>query len=63
MSFYTTMPAVDIHEKRKQVGISEGIVSFFSAFSPNDPIQVISTLAFTHVLKEMEKDIWLSIVV
>ena len=56
--------ATDIHEKRKQVGISEGIVSFFLPFTQSEePIQCISTLNFTHVMKEVEKDIWLNIVV
>ena len=56
---------VDIHEKRKQVGISEGIVSFFLPFTgeSEEPVQCISTLNFTHVMKEMEKDIWLNIVI
>lgn len=56
--------STDIHEKRKQVGISEGIVSFFLPFSDNEePIQCISTLTYTHVMKEVEKDIWLNIVI
>jgi hypothetical protein len=35
---------IDIHEQRKQVGISEGIVNFFLPFSEADrPIEVIAT--------------------
>lgn len=34
MFFHPT--SFDIHEKRKQVGISEGIVSFFIPFSQNE---------------------------
>ena len=56
--------ATDIHEKRKQVGISEGIVSFFLPFTNNEePIQCISTLNFTHVMKQVETDIWLNMVI
>lgn len=56
--------ATDIHEKRKQVGISEGIVSFFLPFTNNEePIQCISTLNFTHVMKQVETNIWLNIVI
>jgi len=29
-------PSTDIHEKRKQAGISEGIVSFFLPFSDTE---------------------------
>jgi hypothetical protein len=36
---------IDIHERRKQAGISEGIVSFFQPFTEEeDPIECISTL-------------------
>ena len=56
--------STDIHEKRKQVGISEGIVSFFLPFTDNqEPVQCISTLSFTHVLKQIEKDLWLNMVI
>lgn len=55
--------ATDIHEKRKQAGISEGVVSFFQPFtSEQEPIQCISTVNFTHVLKEIEPNVWLNIV-
>lgn len=56
--------STDIHEKRKQVGISEGIVSFFLPFTDNqEPIECISTLNFTHVMKQVETNIWLNIVI
>lgn len=62
MFFYPR--TTDIHEKHKQVGISEGIVSFFLPFTENEePVQCISTLNFTHVMKEIEKDIWLNMVI
>jgi len=55
--------SIDIHERRKQAGISEGIVSFFEPFTDeDDPIEVISTLEFTHLIKQVEPDIWLNIV-
>lgn len=55
--------STDIHEKRKQTGISEGVVSFFQPFtSESEPIQCISTVNFTHVLKEVEPSVWLNIV-
>jgi hypothetical protein len=55
---------IDIHEQRKQVGISEGIVNFFMPFSEeNKPIEVITTSQFTHVMKQVEPDLWLSIVI
>jgi hypothetical protein len=64
MYFYSHDPAnVDIHERHKQVGLSEGVVAFFSEFSQGEPVEVISTLNFTHVIKEMEPDIWLSMVI
>lgn len=56
--------STDIHEKRKQVGISEGIVSFFLPFTDNqEPVECISTLSFTHVMKQVETNIWLNIVI
>ena len=37
--------SIDVHEKRKQCGISEGIISFFQPFTDEtDPIECISTL-------------------
>lgn len=40
------------------------MVSFFQPFTEGDePVQCISTLLFTHVMKEIEKDLWMSIVV
>ena len=37
--------SLDIHERRKQTGISEGIVSFFQPFTDEeDPIECIATL-------------------
>ena len=57
-------PSIDIHERRKQAGISEGIVSFFEPFTEDDtPIECICTLQFTHLIKQVEPDIWLNIVV
>ena len=57
-------PTTDIHEKRKQVGISEGIVSFFLPFSNDDcPIEVIATTKFTHVMKQVEPSLWLNMVI
>ena len=54
----------NIHEQRKQVGISEGIVNFFKPFSENEaPIECIATSTFTHLLSQVEKDIWLNIVI
>ena len=54
----------DIHEQRKQVGISEGIVNFFLPFSETEsPIECIATSTFTHVLKQVEPSIWLNIVI
>jgi hypothetical protein len=54
----------DIHERRKQCGISEGIVSFFGSFTEeDDPIQCVCTLQFTHLIKEVEPSKWLSIVI
>ena len=42
----------DIHEKRKQAGISEGIVSFFMPFCKDgSPVECIATSKFTHVMK------------
>jgi len=62
MFFYPQ--SIDIHERRKQAGISEGIVSFFSPFTDEaDPIECISTLEYTHLTKQVESDIWLNIVV
>ena len=56
--------SVDIHEQRKQVGISEGIVNFFLPFSEVDrPIEVIATSTFTHVMKQVEPNLWLNIVI
>ena len=53
----------DIHEKRKQTGISEGVVSFFQPFTTDqEPIQCISTVNFTHVMKEVEPSLWLNMV-
>ena len=44
--------AIDIHERRKQAGISEGIVSFFQPFTEDDnPVECICTQLFTHVIK------------
>ena len=44
--------SLDIHERRKQAGISEGIVSFFSSFTEDaDPIECITTLEFTHLIQ------------
>lgn len=64
MYFYAhDKEAVDIYEKQKQVGLSEGIISFFKEFSQGEPVQVISTLNFTHVMKEFEKDIWICMVI
>lgn len=61
MFFHPT--ATDIHEKRKQVGISEGVVSFFQPFTTEaEPIQCISTVNFTHVIKEVEPSVWLNMV-
>jgi hypothetical protein len=43
---------MDIHERRKQGGISEGIVSFFQPFTGDeDPIECIATLQYTHLIK------------
>jgi hypothetical protein len=57
-------PNQDIHEKRKQVGISEGIVNFFLPFSRDDsPIECIVTSKFTHVMKQVEPNLWLNLVV
>lgn len=54
---------IDIHERRKQCGISEGIVSFFMPFTDaEDPIECISTNCYTHLTKQVEPDIWLNIV-
>ena len=62
MYFYP--PSADIHEQRKQVGISEGIVNFFLPFSEAEaPIECIATSTFTHVLKQVEPSIWLNIVI
>ena len=62
MYFYP--PSADIHEQRKQVGISEGIVNFFLPFSESEaPIECIATSTFTHVLKQVEPSIWLNIVI
>lgn len=56
--------ATDIHEKRKQVGISEGVVSFFQPFTTDsEPVQCISTVNFTHVTKEVEPSLWLNMVI
>ena len=56
--------SVDIHERRKQAGISEGIVSFFTPFTDeDDPIECISTLSYTHLIKQVEPDIWLNLVI
>jgi len=56
--------SVDIHERRKQTGISEGIVSFFQPFTGDeDPIECISTLKYTHLTKQVEPDIWLNMVI
>lgn len=53
-----------MHEKRKQVGISEGIVNFFLPFSKDgQPIEVIATTKFTHVMKEVEPSLWLNMVI
>ena len=57
-------PSQDIHERRKQAGISEGIVNFFMPFSRDDsPIECIATSKFTHVMKQVEKNMWLNMVV
>lgn len=54
----------DIHEQRKQVGISEGIVSFFKPFSESEaPIECIATSTHTHVVSQVEPNIWLNIVI
>ena len=46
------------------MGISEGIVNFFMPFSEDEkPIEVITTNQFTHVMKQVEKDLWLSLVI
>ena len=56
--------SVDIHERRKQTGISEGIVSFFQPFTDEeDPIECISTLQYTHLIKQVEPNIWLNMVI
>jgi hypothetical protein len=61
MFFYPQ--GTDIHEKRKQAGISEGVVSFFQPFTTEkEPIQCISTVNFTHVTKEVEPSLWLNLV-
>lgn len=39
------------------------MIAFFAEFSQGEPVEVISTLNFTHILKEMEPDIWLSMVI
>jgi len=57
-------PSTDIHEKRKQAGISEGVVSFFEPFTTErEPIQCIATVNFTHVTKEIEPSLWLNMVI
>ena len=56
--------SIDIHERRKQGGISEGIVSFFQPFTGDeDPIECIATLQYTHLVKQVEPDIWLNVVI
>jgi len=56
--------SLDIHERRKQCGICEGIVTFFKSFTEeDDPIECICTLQYTHLVKEVESDKWLSIVI
>ena len=55
--------SIDIHERRKQTGISEGIVSFFQPFTEDDdPIECIATLSYTHLIKQVEPNIWLNMV-
>ena len=55
---------MDIHEQRKQAGISEGIVSFFKPFSEVEaPIECIATSTHTHVVSQVEPNIWLNIVI
>ena len=55
---------MDIHEQRKQAGISEGIVNFFKPFSEVEaPIECIATSTHTHVVSQVEPNIWLNIVI
>ena len=54
----------DINEQRKQSQISEGIVNFFMPFSGSDaPIECIATNKYTHVVQQVEKDLWLNVVI
>ncbi len=56
--------STDIHERRKQAGISEGIVNFFQPFTEDEaPIECIATLHFSHLIKQVETNIWLNIVI
>ncbi len=55
---------MDIHEQRKQSGISEGIVSFFKPFSEIEaPIDCIATSTHTHVISQVEPNLWLNMVI
>lgn len=56
---------LDKHEKNKQSGLWEGVIEFMRAFTnENDdyhdhPIEIINTTLFTIVIKEVEKDMFL----
>lgn len=56
----------DQHEKRKEIGLAEGIIEFFNIFH-EDPeesadIDTVTTDSFTLVLKKVETDIWIGLV-
>jgi hypothetical protein len=58
----------DPHEKRKQAGLIEGVIEFLRVFSnENDdynehPVETINTSLFTVWVKEVEKDMFLTLI-
>ncbi len=53
---------IQLNDKRSHVGISEGVVQFFSLFAETKGYMVINSQNYTHVMKEVEPNHWLNMI-